>query len=683
MVLREERREVQERLKRLEGLRARDRELRERLTGVRARLREIAAALERAEKEYAESLQAEREVKDLEERVAELKLVRDYANALRELESLGEALSLIEERLRRAEELRVIVGRRGELEKLLDEKKRELRRVREALEKAKMEVWQAQQAKAELAVVTRELEIAAREAEEALKKLPARLRINEPAKLREALARERSRLEESLRLLESEEKKLSSLLSVLEHKSDELAESVRVLSEAHGSCPLCGAELSANKREVLIAKYRQELQDLKSEIAETKAKLTLVTEKRQTLRKELEALLAFDVDAYEGLAKRVAELKKRAEELRKIAEAEDARAAEVRRLDEEARQVEILVEELESSLREVENAERELREINVAELQSKRLELAKRLDVLKEQVSALEGKVSRFGCLEAAERKLEEAERRLSELRGVAALKRRRELEVNELRAQLEKLRDEEKKILEELSSLGFSEEDYVRLRDEETRLARKVGALEGELRNLLVSIEEAKRRIKLLRERYEKALEAEKRLAGLRKIVKDLELIRRAYSKDGAQRLIREKARPLIEKYLRDLVARFNLDILSLKLTEDFNVIIVDAGGERDIASASGGEKAAIGLALRLALAKAVGGHKLGFMMLDEPTQNLDEERRRGLIRALRALFGREGAVFPQLLVVTHNHELEDAADQVFLVEKVGGKSRVKPIER
>jgi len=81
----------------------------------------------------------------------------------------------------------------------------------------------------------------------------------------------------------------------------------------------------------------------------------------------------------------------------------------------------------------------------------------------------------------------------------------------------------------------------------------------------------------------------------------------------------------------------------------------------------------------LRLAIARAVAGPKLELMMLDEPTIHLDEERRRELVEVLKKFFREGPRVLPQLILVTHDREVEEAADVVYVVSREAGYSKVK----
>jgi len=58
---------------------------------------------------------------------------------------------------------------------------------------------------------------------------------------------------------------------------------------------------------------------------------------------------------------------------------------------------------------------------------------------------------------------------------------------------------------------------------------------------------------------------------------------------------------------------------------------------------------------------------------MLDEPTIHLDVQRRQELIDVFKKLM-----LIPQMLIVTHDEALEDAADSIYIIKKENGCSRV-----
>ena len=90
---------------------------------------------------------------------------------------------------------------------------------------------------------------------------------------------------------------------------------------------------------------------------------------------------------------------------------------------------------------------------------------------------------------------------------------------------------------------------------------------------------------------------------------------------------------------------------------------------GEIDMNSLSGGEKVAAALALRLGIAYMMGSNKLDFIILDEPTAHLDEDRRRGLVRIISEAFREGNGPLAQLIIITHDSEIfeNSEVDQIF----------------
>jgi exonuclease SbcC len=145
---------------------------------------------------------------------------------------------------------------------------------------------------------------------------------------------------------------------------------------------------------------------------------------------------------------------------------------------------------------------------------------------------------------------------------------------------------------------------------------------------------------------------------------------IREAYGKDGIQRMIRARVRPILEKTTRDLFERFNLAYSDIKIDDDYNISVLGPAGEQDIDQISGGERVALAIALRLAIAQVLSG-KIETIIMDEPTTHLDEQRRKELVNILSSFFKEGGRIIPQMLIITHHPEIEDVADTIYTIRK------------
>ena len=107
--------------------------------------------------------------------------------------------------------------------------------------------------------------------------------------------------------------------------------------------------------------------------------------------------------------------------------------------------------------------------------------------------------------------------------------------------------------------------------------------------------------------------------------------------------------------------------------MDDEYNVTVYGPEGESSMSMVSGGEKIAIALALRLGITQAISKGDLDTILLDEPTIHLDSSRRHELINLLKDM-----SLLPQMIIVTHESQLENAADNIIKVEKENGISKV-----
>ncbi|HYO99394.1 MAG TPA: SMC family ATPase, partial [Pyrinomonadaceae bacterium] len=99
-----------------------------------------------------------------------------------------------------------------------------------------------------------------------------------------------------------------------------------------------------------------------------------------------------------------------------------------------------------------------------------------------------------------------------------------------------------------------------------------------------------------------------------------------------------------------------------TLRWSSDYEIILEEGGHERSFVNLSGGEQMVAALSVRLALLKQLSDIRIAFF--DEPTVNMDAERRENLARQI-------GQVrhFNQLFVISHDDTFEEAVDHVLVL--------------
>ena len=144
-------------------------------------------------------------------------------------------------------------------------------------------------------------------------------------------------------------------------------------------------------------------------------------------------------------------------------------------------------------------------------------------------------------------------------------------------------------------------------------------------------------------------------------------------FNRDGMVGIsLRSWALGVISQKASEYVSLFNIGISRIELSERTREVAITCygrQGEIDMDSLSGGEKVAASLALRLGIAYMMGSNKLDFIILDEPTAHLDEDRRRDLVRIISEAFREGNGPLAQLIIITHDSEIfeNSEVDQIF----------------
>jgi exonuclease SbcC len=112
--------------------------------------------------------------------------------------------------------------------------------------------------------------------------------------------------------------------------------------------------------------------------------------------------------------------------------------------------------------------------------------------------------------------------------------------------------------------------------------------------------------------------------------------------------------------------------------IDEEFTPSVTQDSYEQEVSNLSGGERTALALAYRLALNKTVqrrAGIDSSLLILDEPTDGFSKDQIGKIGDLLKELD------LQQVIIVSHERELEGAVDHIFRVSKEGGKSRAQAI--
>lgn len=305
---------------------------------------------------------------------------------------------------------------------------------------------------------------------------------------------------------------------------------------------------------------------------------------------------------------------------------------------------------------------------NFESLEKDKIALAAEIDKIKKNLNVLEEAKSKLEILKVKKEHLDRSKKKISDLQ-----KNKQTLENDQalLFAHIESLKEKNlkyspfemqyKKKELELKQAVFSEK--------ETEIA--LAELEKEL-------EISHREISWLEVTIKKKEESKKKLYELNELIdwmssqflKLIELIER-----NVLLKLRKEFSSLFRKWFLMLVAENSLDS---QIDDNFTPVIIQGETEMDYSFLSGGERTAVALAYRLALNQTINSilskiKTRGLIILDEPTDGFSEVQ----INKIRDILEELNA--EQLIIVSHEQEIEGFVDNVLKVTKEGDCSVIE----
>jgi DNA repair protein SbcC/Rad50 len=298
---------------------------------------------------------------------------------------------------------------------------------------------------------------------------------------------------------------------------------------------------------------------------------------------------------------------------------------------------------------------------------------------ISQKLSGLETRISGLADKAAQARDFEEEER------TVTALVKERssiEKETAHLEARLEKTKQELLNWRKEL-------DEARREASSVAKLSESLGRLEGELAATRLEARDATRALTQAKTQREEASKMREKL--LRTVAVKEAIRSRAVTLGSYESWLRDFFVPTVgmieEQTLTQANSRFNGHFqrffttlvddhdMTVRVKEDFSPVFERQGFEQEFEALSGGERTSMALAYRFALNSVVRediSAQTELVILDEPTDGFSKEqvyKMRDLLEELDA---------KQVILVSHEKELESMAEHIFRVTKSNGTSRV-----
>ena len=448
----------------------------------------------------------------------------------------------------------------------------------------------------------------------------------------QALIGKEKELEESIENLQKDYAELNGSYSKLQELLNNYS-----LIEKEGRCPVCGSSV----KDINVEEKRKHVED---EMSKVKKRLEEIEKSKRELKEKLK-------------------LAREAEEAKKENEKIDA-------------QISILYAQRQELSSDLIKKEGELKVY---------FEKQARLEELKEKKEKAEN------LKREAEKAYQEIKDKLAEAKGWLSSKGITSYEdIRKLKAELEEVQrklsgpdsevdDEAKAMHEKILKLdeevkGFSEAYFSELERALQALRQKESEISSSIAFIQGKISELEQKISSLEPSLAIVKKASVYIDKFKKMREEI------FHRDGSlARSMRSWAVKSISYFATEYVQLFGTGISEVRISEDESAVGIKCytlGGYQDIDAMSGGEKVAVAVAIRFAIARLLSSGNIDFVIMDEPTNYLDEERRKAFVDLVRSI----AQSIKQLIIITHDREIfeNESVNAIFNFEKLDGISRV-----
>ncbi|MDO5860059.1 SMC family ATPase [Methanobrevibacter sp.] len=454
------------------------------------------------------------------------------------------------------------------------------------------------------------------------------------------------------------------------------------LREVDNKCPVCQSDISSSQKKDLIKGYKLTIEENEKLISENEENIRLLAKNKESFEEKLVKIrdLSKDIIEYkhrfthlegqlvklneidEGLESKEYISNKLGELILLIAKEKESKGSYKESYDEFNKAkgaLEVLGSETEAQykLKQVKNEiDNHVRNIKMAIEQDPHLSGDISANELQDRINDLKQKNEEF-----------------NQLKGFVQNKKSLMAQHDSIKEDIGMSLNQLDIIKNKIEASVYDKEKYEQIIYRSELYERRKNTFNTELSEIKGRARESIAYIKDLNERIQTADKFQQEYNDISDYINLLNHIRSLYSKNGIQKDLRNISRPLIQKYTKDFFNEFNFNYSDLTLDEEYDVTVYGPEGESSMSMVSGGEKIAIALALRLGITQAMAKGELDTILLDEPTIHLDSSRRHELINLLKDM-----SLLPQMIIVTHESQLENAADNIIKVEKENGISKV-----
>ncbi|WP_407376256.1 AAA family ATPase [Methanobrevibacter sp.] len=471
-------------------------------------------------------------------------------------------------------------------------------------------------------------------------------------------------------------------IAIFNHNITSSKKSLEELDNVEDKCPVCQSEIDSKKKLQLAQQYETSILDNEKLISQNEEEVSSLTKEKENCEENLEKLnvLSKKIVEYQQKFKH---LERELVKLNKLDEGLESKEFISNKLGElilEIAKIKTDRESHKSSHDEYIKAEGALEVLgDETEVQFKLNQVENEIDTHVKNIKlAIEQDSHLSGDISASELQnrivdLKQKNDEYNQLKGFIKNKNSLKNQFDALKEEIGVSQNQIEITQNKIEASVYDKEKYEHVVYRFEMYERKHNSFNDELAEVKGRARESISNIKDLKDKIETVDRFQQEYNDVEEFIQLLTYIGKLYGKGGVQKELKSISKPLIQKYTKEFFNEFNFDYSDLTLDDDYEITVYGPEGESSMSMVSGGEKIAIALALRLGITRTIAKGELDTILLDEPTIHLDDFRKHDLINLLKDI-----SSLPQMIIVTHESQLENAADNLIKVEKENGISKI-----
>ena len=660
--------ELQSNLEKLLLEKSKQENIRKQIQSLKEQIESYREEIKRTEEVLKEINEKQSQLQKIEEEIKDLNKLESILKDFEKLDRLEEKYAFLKEKLNEIQEKKDIYEKLKGIKEIYTQKEQEYSQLIEQLN-------QLSKLSGELKSIEKQIENLKETRKNTLEKgiklakeLQKYKRIYKTLELNPVIINEFLRgNKETIDFLQKKKEELLTKLSELETIGKQLKKEINQLESLEGTCPTCRRPIEEHTKEELLQELSKELEEKRAEYKKIKEEIKQI-EERIKLEKTLTPILEEFKNNYEKHTEVDKEIQKLKSQIFVIKD----KLKNKESLEKEKKELEEYLKQNKDNYQLFVEAERFLSSIDVERIKTEFEKLEREIKEIKEKIKDF----SKEEILESYE-ELKRLEKKYIALKEFISQKEKFLNGLERYKSNIEKVQKQIGNLQKQIVDSEFDKE-IDNLKKQLFNLEKEISQETNNLIVLTEQIGNLEKEIQMLKNELEKNRKLEEDIKSISQKIEKYKTIEFALGPKGIQRIIRENALYRLPKIVNLIFSFFEFPFQQIKFSENFDIQLLVPTVERkdryiDINAVSGGQRVALGLALRIAISRFLS-NRASFLILDEPTVHLDTQRRNDLINILIDL--KEKNLVNQLILVTHDTEIEDAADTIYYVED--GKVRL-----